>query len=58
MNNEEKIQSDMQWDFVFEVLQFFMNDIEPSDLRDYSPSGNIREYFKNKYKLIKRKKND
>lgn len=45
------IVSNANWDFCFEIIQLWMNDIHPSDLEEYSPSRNIREYFKNKFQL-------
>ena len=50
---EEQINiiSNSHWDVIFTLLEFMMNDITPGDFDDYSKSGNIKEYFKNKYQV-------
>lgn len=50
---EEQIEilSNAHWDAIFELLQFLMNDIQPSDFYEFSPKGNIKQYFKNKYQV-------
>lgn len=50
---EEQIEilSNAHWDAIFELLQFLMNDIQPSDFYEFSPNGNIKQYFKNKYQV-------
>jgi hypothetical protein len=50
---EEQINliSNAYWDSIFTILQLMMNDITPGDLYDYSPSGNFKEYFQNKYQV-------
>jgi hypothetical protein len=56
-NKDEKLESDVNWNFVFEIILFFINGIEPYDLRDFSKTGNIKEYFQNKYTITKRNNN-
>lgn len=46
-----RIISDARWDEVFELLQFIVNDIYPSDFDEYCKTGIIRDYFKNKYQI-------
>lgn len=48
---QKEILSNAHWDAIFELLQFLMNDIQPSDFYEFSPNGNIKQYFKNKYQV-------
>lgn len=48
---QQEILSNAHWDAIFELLQFLMNDIQPSDFYEFSPNGNIKQYFKNKYQV-------
>lgn len=50
---EEQINvlSNAHWDVIFTLLEFMMNDITPGDFLEYSPEGNYKEYFQNKYQV-------
>jgi hypothetical protein len=48
---QQEILSNAHWDAIFELLQFLMNDIQPSDFYEFSPNGNVKQYFKNKYQV-------
>lgn len=52
LNEQMEICSRATWDLVFQLLEFMMNDIYPEDFNEHSPNGIIKDYFKNKYKLI------
>jgi hypothetical protein len=36
------------------MLEFMMNDVYPSDFREFSPDGVVKDYFKNKFKITAR----
>ena len=48
---QQEILSNAHWEQVFQLLEFMINDIYPSDFDEIAPSGNVKEYFKNKYQL-------
>lgn len=48
---QKEILSNAHWDSVFQLLEFMINDIFPSDFFTISPDGNVKEYFKKKYQL-------
>lgn len=48
---QKEILSNAYWDSVFQLLEFMLNDIFPSDFYEISPKGNIKEYFKKKYQI-------
>ena len=50
---EEQINliSNAHWDVIFTLLKFMMNDITPGDFNQFSPKGNFKEYFQNKYQV-------
>jgi hypothetical protein len=50
---EEQINliSNTHWDVIFTLMEFMLNDINPSDLYEYSPGGYYKEYFQNKYQV-------
>ena len=48
---QRAILSNAHWEQVFQLLEFMINDIYPSDFDEVAPSGNVKVYFKNKYQL-------
>jgi hypothetical protein len=48
---QKEILSDAHWEQVFQLLEFMINDIYPGDFDERAPSGNVKDYFKNKYQL-------
>lgn len=51
INKQIEIISNARWDEVFNLLEFMVNDIFPSDFDEYCTTGIIRDYFKNKYQI-------
>lgn len=50
----ELILSNAYWDYTFGILEFMMNDVYPSDFKEFSPEGKVKDYFKNKFKITAR----
>lgn len=48
---QQDILSNAHWEQVFQLLEFMINDIYPSDFDEISPKGNVKDYFKHKYQL-------
>jgi len=48
---QQDILSNAHWEQVFQLLEFMINDIYPGDFDERAPSGNVKDYFKNKYQL-------
>jgi hypothetical protein len=48
---QKDILSNAYWDSVFQLLEFMINDIFPSDFNEISPNGDVKEYFKKKYQI-------
>jgi hypothetical protein len=48
------VVSNHYWDYTFAMLEFMMNDVYPSDFKEFSPDGVIKDYFKNKFKITAR----
>jgi hypothetical protein len=48
---QKEILSDAYWDSIFQLLEFMINDIFPSDFEEISPNGDVKQYFKTKYQI-------
>lgn len=48
---QQEILSNAHWEQVFQLLEFMINDIYPGDFDEKAPSGNVKDYFKNKYQI-------
>jgi hypothetical protein len=48
---QKDILSNAYWDSVFQLLEFMINDIFPSDFNEISTNGDVKEYFKKKYQI-------
>jgi hypothetical protein len=49
---QQEILSNAYWDSVFQILEFMINDIFPSDFEEISPNRDIKLYFKKKYQIL------
>ncbi len=51
MEEQINLISNAHWDSIFILLEFMMNDITPGDFHEFTPKGNFKEYFQNKYQV-------
>jgi hypothetical protein len=54
---QKEILSDAYWDSIFQLLEFMINDIFPSDFEEVSPDGDVKLYFKRKYQITFKENN-